>query len=199
MMDQARTSRVANFISMVGSPFGLSIFFLAAIYLGIPQARTIALISAFWMFVVPLALLFWGIRRGWWQDLDLSDRQERYGFLPAVLASTLIALGLAWALAPNAILLPVLSMMAAWIFVDWIVTFWWKISMHAGAAASLVTFVAIWRGHLSLLFLWLIPLVVGWSRAYLKRHTWSQVTAGWVQGLIFGTVFGVWARQHGFY
>jgi membrane-associated phospholipid phosphatase len=64
-----------------------------------------------------------------------------------------------------------------------VVTVWWKISYHAAGAAGLAL-VALSLGDpamaLPLLFL---PLLVGWARVRLRRHTPSQIAAGWLSAL----------------
>jgi membrane-associated phospholipid phosphatase len=64
-----------------------------------------------------------------------------------------------------------------------IVTIWWKISYHAAGAAGLAV-VALALGDPSVaLPLAALPVLVGWARVRLGRHTPYQVAAGWLSAL----------------
>lgn len=76
-------------------------------------------------------------------------------------------------------------------FVAWIVSFWWKISAHASADASLPTyfmmlyfifpdFVPIWFPLVSIV----IVGAVCSARIYLGRHTLGQISVGVVLGVV---------------
>jgi membrane-associated phospholipid phosphatase len=58
-----------------------------------------------------------------------------------------------------------------------LITFWWKISLHASSVASAVTLLATLYGTV-VLPAYLLVVAVGWSRVVLRRHTIAQVVAG---------------------
>ena len=64
-----------------------------------------------------------------------------------------------------------------------LVTIWWKISYHAAGTAGLAV-VALALGSFSVAVpLLALPLLVGWARVRLGRHTPHQVAAGWLSAL----------------
>lgn len=68
-------------------------------------------------------------------------------------------------------------------------TMFWKISLHAGVNAVLITTINIFYGWR---YLWLYGLLclVMWARVHLKHHTWAQVVTGaGVAGLIIAGGF----------
>jgi membrane-associated phospholipid phosphatase len=58
----------------------------------------------------------------------------------------------------------------------------WKISAHSAGLSGPLTVLAWIFGFKTLPLFLLIPLV-GWSRLYLKAHTFWQVVAGTVLGI----------------
>ncbi|MDD3819358.1 MAG: photosystem II protein Y, partial [Actinomycetota bacterium] len=58
-----------------------------------------------------------------------------------------------------------------------IITYFWKVSMHAAWITFMVVTFNVLFGRLMLLLLPLIP-VVGWARIRIKRHTVNQVISG---------------------
>lgn len=68
------------------------------------------------------------------------------------------------------------------------VTYFWKISAHAGVNAVLLTLVNHYFGWSRFWWLAIILLLVLWARVVIKKHSWAQVLAGaglalvWVEG-----------------
>lgn len=58
-----------------------------------------------------------------------------------------------------------------------IITQWWKISVHTGMFASIVTISVVLFGS-SFAWLYLILIPLSWSRIYRRRHTIWQTTIG---------------------
>lgn len=82
-------------------------------------------------------------------------------------------------------------------FVAWIVSFWWKISAHASANAAGATYclmlyfffpelMPIWIG---MVYIFLCGVVCS-TRVYLGRHTFGQVGAGSLLGVL--SIFGAY-------
>jgi hypothetical protein len=110
------------------------------------------------------------------KDWDIHKREER---LPLFLV-TIVAHGLGVALAfildrhPLAEILLGLWLMA---IVYAVITYFWKISVHAGVNATLAVMVYVMTGW-RYWWVWLIPLIVGWARVAEKHHTPVQVVLG---------------------
>jgi membrane-associated phospholipid phosphatase len=63
-----------------------------------------------------------------------------------------------------------------------LITFWWKISMHASALSAALTALTFVYGNI-ILPAYLLVILVSWSRVKLHRHTISQVAAGSLVGI----------------
>ena len=75
-----------------------------------------------------------------------------------------------------------------------LITFWWKISLHASTISGTVTLLTILYG-LIVVPAYAIVILVCWSRIVLKRHTLAQVTTGAL--LSMGLTVGIMAvRGH---
>lgn len=72
------------------------------------------------------------------------------------------------------------------------ITFFWKISVHAGVNATLATMVTLFVDA-RLGWVWLVPLIVGWARVMDNQHDWAQVVVGMVLApVILVTCYGLW-------
>jgi membrane-associated phospholipid phosphatase len=72
-----------------------------------------------------------------------------------------------------------------------VVTTKWKISLHAGVNAGLITIINIFYGW-QYSWLYILLCLVCWARVYQKHHTWAQVIAGSVVGAgIVGVGLGI--------
>jgi membrane-associated phospholipid phosphatase len=129
----------------------------------------------------PLFYLIWLKRRGLITDLDVQVREQRVR--PMIF--TLACGGIAWlalllgkAPAPMAFLAGLLWLQ---MFIIYIVTLYWKISVHCATAAGVATILWMLQG-VSLPLLLGVPLIA-WSRVRLRRHTLAQTIAGSVLGV----------------
>jgi hypothetical protein len=136
--------------------------------------------AAPWCLIVaiPAALLFAGLRLGWWSDPDVTALAERRTYLPW--AATSAALGAAVALAsraPYAVRLSALAI-ALWLAASAAVSQFWKVSLHVGGTTGVVGLLWLLAGPASGAALLWTPLLVGWARLRLRRHDLGQVVGG---------------------
>jgi membrane-associated phospholipid phosphatase len=70
-------------------------------------------------------------------------------------------------------------LLAFWVLaaVFTLITFVWKISLHAGVLSAAATF-AIYVFGSSWMWMWGLLLPVSWARVVMKKHTLAQVVAG---------------------
>jgi membrane-associated phospholipid phosphatase len=142
--------------------------------------------------LVPTAiLLLAGVRSGRWSDSDVSIRKERQRFFPwAVPFSVAGVVAMWWMRAPGYIIRGGLATLALFI-VSWMLNFGLKLSLHAlfafYCAIILFRIGLIW-GAIALV----LAILVAWSRLFLRRHTWIELIAGIMLGLIGGLVTGWW-------
>lgn len=177
--------RVARLISDGLEPKNIIVVVLVTVgvgtsgWVGLGWALWAALFAGF----LPTLFIRLGIRRGHWQDRNLSERQQRLRVIPAILAS--IAVGTAAMLvldAPGAMVAMVVAMLATLVAIM-VVTVAWKISVHTSVLSGAITMTAIALGPWWWLAVPLLPLVA-WSRVVLREHTSAQAIAGSVLGFV---------------
>lgn len=143
----------------------------------------------FFTTVVPVLLLISLKYLGVIRSVTLNERGDRkYPLLGAMLSN----LGLAWVyhqMGTGSFLKVMALASAALVLVAWIITLWWKISIHM---ASLGGFLAIMAyGFFTDNQPMLLPLtgivamaiLLGWARIERKAHSPAQVVAGLLLGL----------------
>ena len=173
--------RVAELVSVVGSPF-----LLAAVLLLIVSWHAThrvgatlgwAALAATFVTLGPLVLLLVAVSAGRVGNLDLDRRHERPWPMVIALGITVIGLTVLWLLgAPHLLLILLISTLIGGT-IALLITLRWKISIHAGGAAGAATVMALLYGAVALPLLIGVGLI-GWSRVVLGKHTWPQVVAG---------------------
>ncbi len=177
---------VARIVSTVLNPFltSLTLFVILA------DARSanshdfwiLLFNSAFFTSIAPMLFIFYLYATDKISDLDMSIRTEREQvFIAFVVFYALGALDLWLIHAPAILTASLVGYAASLLIVQWI-TRYWKISTHSlGITAPLVALTVLF-GDRPVPFYVLVPLV-GWSRIYLRAHTFWQVVAGIVLAL----------------
>ena len=172
-------TQVARYISIILSPVTISLpaIFLVALYQREPSSMFFAAIAVLFLSIGPMLYILAGVSLGKFSDIDVSIRSQRLG--PFLFGSTSSLIGFFILLFNNAPknLETVLLTASTVGLILMIITFWWKISMHASGISGTVTFLTILYGKY-VLPAFLLVFLVGWSRVVLKRHTVAQVTAG---------------------
>lgn len=127
---------------------------------------------------LPAGLLFYGIHRGWWSDIDISRLHERRTYLPWVLLSAVVLFGITLAFHYPRIFRFTLTGILTWLTITTVVSWYWKISIHEGAVVGVVALMWLLYGSTWGLGLIWTPFLVGWARLELRRHTFAQLVAG---------------------
>ena len=176
--------RLARLVTEAMSPVVLIVFvtlIVAVNSAGIVRGLALGLVAIFFAGGLPYGLVLIGVRRGQLTDHHVSRREQRPRMMAIALASVAVGLlVLRWLDAPRA-LFALMAAMVAGLVVALAITSYWKISIHAAAAAgtvaSLVMLVSVW-------WLLLVPLVVltGWARVEIRDHTPVQVSVGAIVG-----------------
>ena len=139
------------------------------------------LLGALFSAVIPLLFVTYGIRRGRWTDRHVSVRQHRPVIMIFTLCSVTTGIVLIIACgAPRQIVALIAAMLVA-LGALTVVTFWWKISVHAAVASGGVAVLALVYGP-AVLVAYVVVALVGWSRVALRDHTAAQVLSGAVLG-----------------
>jgi membrane-associated phospholipid phosphatase len=180
--NNTRNEHLAKWLSIVFHPFVISVLaLLLSIYLETGLLWEAALWASICMaaFLLPFSVfILVMVCAGRYSDLDVSIRQQRHG-LYLVAGTGLLLLVVVFTLG-GAPLVGRAGIYAA-VFataVGAVVNRFSKISIHAMVAAGgavMLFYPSFFVG----LVLTVPAVLVGWSRVRLKRHTWSQVIAGW--------------------
>ena len=176
-----RHVRFARIVSNILAPVTISLPFvvLVAFYHTRDQLAAIiyAFITLFFLSIGPLIYVVIGVRTGKLSDLDISRRSERAGpFLFGIISTSIGLLVLSLVHGPKD-LQTALILTAISAVILMVTTLWWKISIHASTMAGAATMLTVLYG-MALLPLFLLLVLVSWSRVALRRHTVAQVVAG---------------------
>lgn len=178
--------RMARLVTEVMSPVVLivAVILIVAVHsAGASRGLALGLVAVLFAGGIPYAIVLIGVRRGHLTDHHISRREQRPPIMVFALASVLVGLMvLSWLDAPRDLFALLASLVVGNVLALPITSFW-KISIHAAAAAATVVSLAILLSPWSLL---LVPLVVltGWARVEIRDHTPGQVVAGATVGAV---------------
>lgn len=142
------------------------------------------------MQLLPVSMLYgWRLRRGDYQDADVSKRQDRNELYLLGSASLVITIALLVVLhAPAEFVALAVGTLGIGVCFG-LVNLFWKISMHAAGIASLTAISFIYRPLLGIPMLALM-VAVAWARVRTRNHTLFQVFAGaFLAGILMYTSF----------
>lgn len=185
--------KIAKIISVIFGirvlPFILFTIVLLRSGLTPNQLLLVTPITIFLLILVPIFYIFFAIRLKMAKNWDLSNKEERYGFIKTSLISGFLALLFIYFYG-NQILFHLNLITIIILVVIGVITKFWKISFHASLITGtviLINFLFSWS--LPILYL-LIPMVI-WARLTLKQHTLAQLLAGSLVsgGITFGGLY----------
>jgi membrane-associated phospholipid phosphatase len=146
-------------------------------------------VAALFASVLPYALILRGVRRGRLSDRNISLREQRVRFGGVAIASLLLGLAVLAAFGAPAEMVALLASIAVGVACGWVITLWWKISVHAAIAAGAATVLTLVFGP-ALLAAWPLVALIAWSRVQVGDHTPAQVLAGVALGVVVNaTIF----------
>ncbi|RLG82416.1 MAG: hypothetical protein DRO40_07705 [Thermoprotei archaeon] len=175
---------------------GISIAFsspLVALYLIMVLSTTIGFnlieftVLMIFLFILPLFIpLYYSAKKG--IEWDYPVRRER--IKPMSLVTLNYIVGLIVMVLANArehVRLLMFTYMVIALAVT-IITFFYKISIHVASISGPATYLAlIGLTEYSILF-YILSLIVGISRIYLKRHTIGQIISGYIASIIIALI-----------
>jgi membrane-associated phospholipid phosphatase len=139
--------------------------------------------------VLPYAIILRGVRHGRLSDKNISVREQRIAFGLVAITSILIGLAVLGAFDAPAEMVALQASIAVGVACGWVITLWWKISVHAAIAAGAATVLLLVFG-LALLVAWPLVALIAWSRVQVGDHTPAQVLAGIALGIVVNaTIF----------
>jgi len=174
-------ARFAHLISTILAPSTISVPFIILVALyhasNVREALLFALVTLLFLSIGPLMYIVLGVKLGKLSDVDVSRRSERAGPFLFGIASILLGWFALILFKGPENLKTVLMITAVSGVVMLIITFWWKISIHASSLGGAATILTALYG-LVMLPTFLLLVLVSWSRVALRRHTVPQVIAG---------------------
>ncbi|MCE5205845.1 MAG: hypothetical protein LLF80_07050 [Porphyromonadaceae bacterium] len=149
-------------------------------------------------FVIPAILIFMLYRMSIISDLSLKVRRERfYPYLITLLSYSAMIIFYYRMHMPRWFMM-IMAASVAIMVIAILITFMWKISAHMfgiggliGGAMAVSSFVERSNPYYMFMGLFIIAGLVGTSRLILRRHTLSQVIAGFLLGYLVSFLF-VW-------
>ncbi len=189
--ENTKRIRIARQVSNILAPATISLPFivLVAFYQSQDQltAFIYACITLFFLSVGPLLYIIIGVRLGKLSDIDVSRRSQRVGPFMFGIVSVMIGwFVLTLTNGPrNLQTVMIITVFSGIIMMA--ITFWWKISMHASSLGGVATMLTVLYGAV-MLPLFVLLVLVSWSRVVLRRHTVTQVIAGSLAGIVLSLV-----------
>ncbi len=197
---------IAHVISTIFQPllmpaYGVMLLFLYT-YFGVIYSHQFWLIITpilLFSFVIPATLIYLLYRLKIISDLSLKIRKERfYPYFITLLSYSIMMVYYHRMRMPTWFVMMIAGSIAIMIIAIFI-TLKWKISAHmfgigglTGGAMSVSYFVEHSNPYLMFMGLFILAGLIGTSRLILRRHTLSQVVAGFLLGFSVSYVF-VWA------
>lgn len=126
--------------------------------------------------IIPFGIFAVFYARGLIGDIDVIDRRQR--ILPFIVAIIFFSISVILSkMTGNLLLFHFQLILLMLLSVSFVITLFWKISLHTGVITSAFIILLIFSGFQYAPLGIIIPLVY-WSRLFLKRHTHGQLIAG---------------------
>lgn len=173
----------ARWVSIAGHPFVLIPSAIAIAIYGRASTRQAGELLA--AVVVSLSLVaayvYWGLRRGKWTHIDVSERERRWPiYLLAMAASAASAL-LLYALGQPAQVVRGAVVACVLLGVCLAVNARLKVSLHTAFAVYAAGIAGV-TSRVALVVILLLALAIAWGRVTLGRHSRAEVLWGWALG-----------------
>ena len=173
-----RLKLASRLSAALNAPLITLVTFIPLIFLyGLDKASILIAITSLFGCVLPLVMVFGLLKLKIIKDFYAYDKKTR--FIPFLWTALFYLLGVISLILVSSP--PAVTALMACYFVNGIIlmliTFKWKISIHASGITSPFTALVYLLGGVMLPLL-LVVIPVGWARVELKAHTKMQVTAG---------------------
>ena len=189
--ENTKRIRIARHVSNILAPATISLPFILLVAFYQAQDKLSALIYAcitlFFLSVGPLLYILIGVRLGKLSDIDVSRRTQRFRpFIFGIVSAMIGWLILTLTNGPrNLQTVMIITVFSGIIMM--VITLWWKISMHASSLGGVATMLTVLYGAV-MLPLFVLLVLVSWSRVVLRRHTVPQVIAGSLAGIVLSLI-----------
>jgi hypothetical protein len=185
--ENTKRKRIARQVSNILAPATISLPFILLVAFYQAQDKLSALkyagITLLFLSIGPLLYIIVGVRLGKLSDIDVSRRSQRVGpFIFGIVSATIGWIILSLTNGPRN-LQTVMIITAFSGIIMMVITLWWKISMHTSSLGGVATMLTVLYGAV-MLPLFILLVLVSWSRLELRRHTVPQVIAGSFAGIV---------------
>lgn len=191
-LSRKRMAGISKVISRVfDPPVILSTLTLAGILKSgiISQGIEIFVFLVIFFIAPPFIFFLWLLKTRRIHDIDVSKRKERITPLVGILFFLFLDCMIVFFL-QNAFLLEMFMIYTIWIVGFLIITLFWKISGHTGAATLAAGMLIQWFGWYASIGFLTVP-VIAWARVVGRNHTRLQVVGGVVYSLCILLIFSL--------
>ena len=189
--ENTKRKRIARHVSNFLAPATISLPFILLVAFYKTSDKLSALIYAcitlIFLSLGPLLYIIIGVRLGKLSDIDVSRRSQRVGpFIFGIVSATIGWLVLSLTNGPrNLQTVMIITIFSGIIMM--VITLWWKISMHASSLGGVASMLTLLYGAV-MLPLFVLLVLVSWSRVAQRRHTIPQVIAGSFAGVVLSLI-----------
>lgn len=172
-------NKLAYWISLIfGNPVFVLIIYLLLNATGLSTRDHVLFSYIFWTLqvLIPGGFLFWALRTGRIKDIDITRREERFELLSIIFVGNTLSLAAIWLYGPMHLFHLFSGVYLVFVAV-YLITFFWKISLHMTLNTMMVVLLIVLLGKAYWISAGLLP-IVAWSRYQLHKHTPMQLIAG---------------------
>jgi len=174
------SEKIAELLSiLLGPHVWLPGLFLAVIFnsgLTENQLNIIFPVVLILQIIIPLLYIIFAPKLGWTKKWDMETKKERRPVFILFITLTLISSAVIFFYG-NQLLLQLNIIILTLMFILFIITYFWKISLHMSlntAGVIILNYLYNWNWWW---FFFVIPIIF-WARLKLRKHTISQLFAG---------------------
>ncbi len=186
----------AQIVSYLLSPFLLVIvggtFFSYKATESIPETIFWTGVTAIFTAIIAGYIIF-GVKKGFFSDLDISKQKERYLFYPFLLTVLIAYTVTVLVLGGPEILVAAGLFLIPTVLLFELINKRIKGSIHTASVSAAAVGFAFYYQEDFLILLLLIPLMI-WSRVITKKHSLNETLVGCVYGSVFA-IIGVYVVQ----
>ena len=177
----SQSERLAKIISFIfdGSFISIPLFIIICMVLvdDVMAALSWALLCLLFGMVLPFLYIFFLYRKNKIYDIHIPEKGNRIKPLLFTVASYITGLLVLYMLDAPVFLKVIFILSIVSTAILTVITYYWKISLHASWITFVVITFNVLLGPWMLLLLPLIP-IIGWARVKARRHTTPQVILG---------------------
>ncbi|MFB2119028.1 hypothetical protein [Parapedobacter sp. 2B3] len=184
---------IAKVISTVGHPFLTVPLFAVFLLFSIESTQRAIYLSLLIVggIFLPIGVrTIWGVRKGTYTNLDVSDQAQRQKWFVATILLLLLVTIIVWATNQAWTLRLALACALGLLLLAQLVNRRIKASMHLAFHAFLGFLVLSLNWIAGVCFL-LFAVPLAWSRIHLGRHIWKEVVVGMGLGTLLGIAFWI--------